>query len=91
MTGGTVEMIDLSSKKNVYNEINLKSIATKVLLKVKLHKGLEFRNEDKSLIDQTTNILMKRLGNVNADSEVTFEYRLKSINKLLRMEEIDFS
>jgi len=35
--------------------------------------------------------LVKNLGNVTEDSEVTFEYRLKPIKELLAMEDIDLT
>lgn len=31
------------------------------------------------------------LGNVNEETEITFEYKLKSLKELLKMEDIDLS
>jgi hypothetical protein len=66
-------------------------IATKVELKVKLHKGLEFRNELPSLLSADKTILSKELGNVTEDTDVTFEYKLKSIKELIKMTDIDLT
>lgn len=61
----------------------MKIIATQVELKIKLHKCLEFRNEEKSQVDRFKNILVRVMGNVTSDSEITFEYRLKAMKELL--------
>ena len=71
--------------------LNNKSIATKVEAKVKIHKGLQFRNEiDKDLSEDKT-ILTRRFGNVTADTMFTFEYGMKNITDLLKMEDLDMT
>jgi hypothetical protein len=45
--------------------LSLPTIATNVQLKVKLHKGLEFRNEDVLNLSEDKTILARELGNVN--------------------------
>jgi hypothetical protein len=51
---------------------------------VKLHKGLEFRNEeDQSVLSEDKTIMTKEIGNVNRDTEITFEYRMKNVKELL--------
>lgn len=67
------------------------TIATNVEVKFKLHKGLEYRNEDVQSMTDNNTTLIKQLGNVNEDTEVTFEYRLKPIKELLQMTDIDLS
>ena len=45
-TNGEIEIVDASDlHKNFGAILNRQAIATNVQLKVKLHKGLEFRNE----------------------------------------------
>ena len=66
-------------------------LATKVVLKVKLHQGLEFRNEIPTNLSADRTILNKDFGNVYGDSDVTFEYQLKPLKELLAMEDIDLS
>jgi len=56
---------------------------------VKLHKGLEFRNEDPLSLSEDKTIMVKELGNVTEETEITFEYRLKPVSELLKMEDID--
>jgi len=65
-------------------------IATNVELKVKLHKGLSFRNEKEANLSEDKSLLTKSLGNIAADEEVTVEYHTKSAKKLKRLG-IDFS
>jgi hypothetical protein len=61
-----------------------------VRLKVKLHKGIEFRNEDdEKLLNADKTILTKDIGNVTKDTEVTFEYRMKRVKELLLMDDLD--
>jgi hypothetical protein len=63
-----------------------------VTLKVKLHKGIEFRNEDdEKLLSADKTLLTKDIGNVTKDTEVTFEYRMKRVKELLLMDDIDLS
>jgi len=64
-------------------------IATNVQLKVKLHKGLKFRREDPQDLSNNDTLLVRDIGNVTEDSQVTFEYSLKPLSKLVEMEDID--
>ena len=66
-------------------------MATNVITKVKLHKGLEFRNEDPLNLSEDKTLMVRDLGNVTEETEITFEYRLKSIKELVKMEDIDLS
>jgi hypothetical protein len=61
---------------------NLKLSFTKVL-------SSEMRMQLSLSEDKT--ILARDLGNVNEDTEVTFEYKMKSIKKLLQMPELDMT
>lgn len=91
-TGGAVERVNpIQLTQNFANILSLPVIATNVVLKVKLHKGLEFRNEDAIVLSEDKSLLFKELGNVTEETEVTFEYRLKPMNELLKMNDIDIS
>lgn len=47
LTGGSVERVNpMGLTQNFSNILQLPVIATQVIAKIKLHKGLEFRNED---------------------------------------------
>ncbi len=60
-------------------------------LKVKLHKGLEFRNQNVLNLSEDKTIMARELGSVNEETEVTFEYRMKSVKKLLSMADLDMT
>lgn len=64
-------------------------IATQVTLRVKLHKGIEFRNENLSDLNNNKTELIRELGNVTQDTEITVEYRLKRIKELLKIVDLD--
>ena len=61
------------------------------MVKVKLHKGLEFRNEDLSNLSKDKTTLVRQLGSVNENSELTFEYKLKGIKELVKMQDLDIT
>ena len=91
-TGGMVERVNPENlAKNFSNILAKPIIATNVVTEIKLHKGLEFRNEDLAALSSDRTTLRKELGNVNEDTEITFEYRLKKMRELVRMEDIDLT
>ena len=49
-------------------------VATKVEAKVKLHKGLQFRNELATDLSEDKTLLVRKFGNTTAESMFTFEY-----------------
>jgi len=77
--------------ENFSNILQAQVIATKVQMKVKLHKGLEFRNENPLAQSANNTILTKELGNVTQDTVVTFEYKMKSIKELVKMTDLDMT
>ena len=91
-TGGSVERVDpIQLTQNFSNILKLPVIATNVIAKIKLHKGLEFRNEDLANISEDKSLMARDLGNVTDETEFTFEYRLKSIKDLIKMDDVDLS
>ena len=92
MTGGQVERVDPKDLVNNFQVLlNNVIIATNVELKVKLHKGLEFRNENPLFLNEDKTILTRQLGNVNEQTEVTFEYKMKKVKELLKFTDIDMT
>ena len=77
--------------QNFANILSLPVIATNVVTKVKMHKGLEFRNEDPVNLSQDKTLMVRQQGNVTEETEITFEYRLKPIKVLVKMEDIDLT
>jgi len=66
-------------------------IASNVVTKVKLHKGLMFRNELAQNMSNDCTLLAKDFGNVTEDSIFTFEYTIKSIAQLIEMDDLDLT
>lgn len=92
ISGGEVQRVNPNDLiKNFSNILSLPVIATNVEVKVKLHKGLEFRNEDQANLNQDNTILVKQLGSVNEATTVTFEYRLKNVKELVKMKDLDLT
>lgn len=52
---------------------------------------MEFRNEDPANLSEDKSLLVRDLGNVTDETEFTFEYRLKSIKDLIKMEDVDLT
>jgi len=92
MTGGNVERVDpVSLTKNFANILSEPVIASNVVMKVKLHKGLCFRNESIESLNEDQTMMVKDIGNVTAETEITFEYTLKKIKDLAKMEDFDLA
>lgn len=66
-------------------------VATNVEAKVKLHKGLQFRNELETDLSADKTLLARRFGNTTASTVFTFEYGMKPISQLLEMEDFDMA
>ena len=92
LTGGQVEQVDPTTlTKNFANMLQVPVIATNVEAKVKLHQGLQFRNELSENISADKSLLTRQLGNVTTESTFTFEYGMKPLDALLAMEDTDMS
>ncbi|CAI2386334.1 unnamed protein product [Moneuplotes crassus] len=91
-TNGNVDIIEPDELKNNFaNMMKQEVIATRVVVKVKLHKALEFRNEDEKDLSNEKTILTRDVGNVTEDSEITFEYRVKDQKDLEKLDNFDIS
>jgi ribosomal protein S26 len=67
-TGGNVDIIEPDElKKNFANMLKNETIATRVVTKIKLHKALEFRNEEEKDLNEDKTLLTRDLGNVTDD------------------------
>ena len=65
LTGGMVDKVDPTNlKENFASFLSNPVIATNVTCKVKLHKGLCFRNELESNISEAKTLLTREFGNV---------------------------
>lgn len=92
VSGGEVEIMDIGNAGDMIgNLFDRRTIAVNVEAQVKLHKALEFRNESARLMSHNRKTLVKKLRNVDEDTEFTFEYRLRSLDELVEMEDIDMN
>ena len=66
-------------------------IATNVEAKVKLHKGLQFRNELETDLSEDKSLLARRFGNTTAETVFTFEYGMKAISQLIEMQDLNMA
>jgi len=71
--------------------LSMPVIATNVEAKVKLHKGLQFRNELATDLSEDKSLLARRFGNTTAETVFMFEYGMKPISELLEMEDVDMT
>lgn len=91
-TGGEIQRVEAAKlTENFANILSSPIIATNVKMKVIIHQGLEFRNEEAENLNVEKNVLTKDMGNVSADSEMTFEYKVKSIEELEKSIEFDIT
>lgn len=90
LTGGNVERVNPTNlTQDFANMLSVPVIATNVEAKVKLHKGLQFRNELAADLSEDKSLLARRFGNTTAETVFTFEYGMKPISELLEMEDLD--
>ena len=92
MTGGNIERVSPETlTQDFANILSKPVIATGVQVKVKLHKGLTFRNEPAINLSHENTLLTKDRGNVTEDVVFTFEYTIKSIQELVELDDIDMT
>lgn len=80
---------------NFSNILSKQTIGTKVTLQVKLHKAFKFRNYDKRMVtshkDTKLRTLTKELGSVKMTDEVCFEYRMRKLQKVLKLKDVNLT
>lgn len=92
LTGGDIMKVDpLNLSSDFAAILSENVIATNVELRVKLHKGLTFRNEDSVHVTQDGSLLTRPIGNATDGQEVTVEYRIKPTEELSKMADVDFT
>eukprot|EP01097_Dermamoeba_algensis_P006992 TRINITY_DN4370_c0_g2_i1.p1 TRINITY_DN4370_c0_g2~~TRINITY_DN4370_c0_g2_i1.p1 ORF type:complete len:334 (+),score=128.80 TRINITY_DN4370_c0_g2_i1:142-1002(+) len=92
MTSGTVDMVDPTSLTTNFQAILANPVlATNASATILLHKGLSFvgdLGEDEQ--KENNNKLKKQIGNVTADSEVSFEYEFSKDRGDMNLKELPF-
>ncbi|XP_006823568.1 uncharacterized protein LOC102803945 [Saccoglossus kowalevskii] len=81
-TGGQINIVDPLKLKDQFGLIlNDPIIATNVTAKLQLHRGLYFRNEETGPHESQAH---RTIGNVTAETEITFEFGVKKKSDLQR-------
>lgn len=85
-TGGEVIRVKQTEILNEFSNLMINEIvASNVSISVKLHKALEFRNEDNQFLSEDKSDYNKQIGNATNETELYVEYRVKSVTDLLKL------
>jgi len=90
-TGDILKVDPMNLSKDFANILSESIIATNVDVRVKLHKGLTFRNENPLNLSEDNSLLIRHIGNATESQEITFEYELKPLEEREKMKDIDFT
>lgn len=92
LTGGDILRVNpLNIGKDFEAIVGERLLATNVVVKVIIHKALQFRNEDETNLSQNKTTLIKDIGNATKATGITFEYTVKPPKELLEMKDIDLN
>jgi len=92
LTGGEVSRVDpVTLTQNFASMMAMPVIASNVQIKIMLHKGLCFRNENPDYLSEDKSIMTKDQGNVTEEDNLTFEYTMKPMKELIEMDDIDIT
>ena len=90
LTGGNIIRVDPSKLSDDFAELlSERVLARNAVLRVQLHKVLEFRGEDEKNVISGGSVMEKKIGNITSESETTFEYMLKRPEELKLIEDVD--
>ena len=90
MTGGRIIRVDPQKLDAQFkNLLKDQIIATNVSVKVRLHKALEFANEVYGTIMGST--MFREIGNATGKTEMTFEYKARSLEELKKIPNFDIA
>jgi len=84
VTNGSLIRVDPAEITSQFaNIMKDEVLGTQVDVKLRLHKGLKFRNEDEEFLKERASLYQKNVGNVTAKTEITFEYELRPDEELM--------
>jgi len=84
LTSGSLMRVDPEQITSEFaNVMREEVVGTQVEVKVKLHQGLKFRNEQEEHLKERGSLFQKTVGNVTAKTELTFEYELRPDEELM--------
>jgi hypothetical protein len=89
-TGGEIIRVKPSEILNEFsNLLSNEVIATNVKVKVKLHKTLQFRNENTAFLKYDGSTLEREVGNATNQTELYVEYNMKKSEDIAKYEDIN--
>lgn len=79
-SGGVIERCPAAKINETLDDVlSLNVVASNVIIKIKLHKYLRFRNEQPQDLSDDCSTLKRDIGNASKEAGFTFEYELKPI------------
>jgi len=89
-TGGEIIRVKPTEILNQFsNLLTNEIVATNVKVKVKLHKLMQFRNEDVTKLKHFGSTLTRELGNVTKETEMYVEYSFKKSEELAKYDDVN--
>jgi hypothetical protein len=89
-TGGEIIRVKPTEILNQFsNLLTNEIVATNVKVKVKLHKLMQFRNEDVAKLKHFGSTLTRELGNVTRETEMYVEYSFKKSEEIAKYDNVD--
>lgn len=77
-TNGTITRVNPADiEKDFASVLQDEIVGTKVVLKMRLHKAMKFRNEDPLFLKEEGSLFEKEIGNATIKTKLTFEYENK--------------
>jgi len=84
LTSGSLIRVDPNEITNQFASIMKQEvIGTQVEIKLRVHRGMKFRNEADEFLRERGSLYEKKIGNVTASSELTFEYEIRPDEELV--------
>lgn len=82
-TNGTVTRVNPSElSKDFANILKDEIVGTKVVLQVRIHKAMQFRNEKQELLKDGGTLYVKDIGNATVTTKISFEYENRNDEEL---------
>lgn len=83
-TSGSLTRVDPNDLTSKFASIMKQEvIGTQVEVKLRLHQGMKFRNEQVENLKERESLFEKKVGNVTAKTEFTFEYEMRADEELV--------
>jgi len=84
LTSGSLIRVDPNEITNEFaNIMKQEAVGTQVEVKLRLHRGLKFRNEAEEFLREKGSLYEKKIGTVTESTELTFEYEIRPDEELV--------